>query len=66
MVVCLSLVSEQDMYISSNNYNTPKDVLCWDCSNLIKNIYENAIVWRKFERKGGLFTFEKTVIVAAS
>ncbi len=53
--------------MSSDHYHNHKDVLCWDCNNLIKNIYENAIVWGKFEQKSGLFTFfEKTVIVAAS
>ncbi len=52
--------------MTSDHYYTDKDVLCWDCNNLKKNIYENAIVWGKFERKSRLFTFEKTVIVAAS
>ncbi len=52
--------------MSSDHYHTHKDVLYWDCNNFIKNIYENAIVWGKFERKSGLFAFEKTVIVAAS
>ncbi len=52
--------------MSSDHYHIHKDVLCWDCNNLIKNIYEKAIVWGKFERKSGLFTFEKMVIVAAS
>ncbi len=33
------------MGMSSDRYHIPKDVLCWDCNNLIKNIYENAIVW---------------------
>ncbi len=33
--------------MSSDHYHTHKDVLCWDCDNLIKNIYENAIVWRE-------------------
>ncbi len=50
------------MDISSDHYHTHKDVLCWDCNNLIKNIEENAIV----EQKSGLFTFEKPIIVAAS
>ncbi len=31
--------------MSSDHCHTHKDVLCWDCNNLIKNIYENAIVW---------------------
>ncbi len=52
--------------MSSDHYHTHKDVLCGDCNNLIKNIYENAIFWGKFEWKSGLFTFEKMVIVAAS
>ncbi len=52
--------------MSSDHYHTHKDVLCWDCNNLIKQNYENAIVCEKFEWKSGLFTFEKTVIVAAS
>ncbi len=52
--------------MSSDHYHTHKDVLCWDCNNLIKYIYENAIAWGKFEQKSGLFTFEKTVIMAAS
>ncbi len=30
--------------MSSDHYHTHKDELCWDCNNLIKNIYENAIV----------------------
>ncbi len=30
--------------MSSDHYLTHKDVLCWDCNNLIKNIYTNAIV----------------------
>ncbi len=33
------------MGMSSDHYHTHKDVLCWDCNNLIKNIYENAIDW---------------------
>ncbi len=33
--------------MSSDHYHTHKDVLCWDCNNLLKNIYENAIVWGK-------------------
>ncbi len=33
--------------MSSDHYHTNKDVLCWDYNNLIKNIYENAIVWGK-------------------
>ncbi len=33
------------MGMSSDHYHTHKDVLCWDCNNLIKNINENAIVW---------------------
>ncbi len=32
------------MDMSSDHYHTHKDVLCWDCNNLIKHIYENAIV----------------------
>ncbi len=52
--------------MSSDHYYTHKEVLCWDCNNLIKNIYENAIVWGKLEQKSGLFVFEKTVIVATS
>ncbi len=52
--------------MSSDHYHTHEDVLCWDCNNLIKNIYENAIVWGTFERKSELFTFEKMVIVTAS
>ncbi len=52
--------------MSFDHYHTHKDVLCWDCNNLIKNIYENDIVGGKFEQKSSLFTFEKTVIVAAS
>ncbi len=32
------------MDMSSDHYHTHKDVLCWDCNNLITNIYENAIV----------------------
>ncbi len=39
------LTNKQDMGMSSDHYHTHKDVLCWDCNNLIKNIYENAIVW---------------------
>ncbi len=33
---------------------------------MIKNIYENALVWREIRpaKWSGLFTFEKTVIVA--
>ncbi len=31
--------------MSSDHYHTHKDVLCWDCYNVIKNIDENAIVW---------------------
>ncbi len=53
------------MDMSLDDYHTHKDLLCWNCNNLIKNIYENAIVWGKFKWKSGLFTFEKTVIVAA-
>ncbi len=30
--------------MSSDHYHTHKDVLCWDYNNLIKNIYENAII----------------------
>ncbi len=30
--------------MSSDHYHTHKDVLRWDCNNLIKNIYENAII----------------------
>ncbi len=33
------------MDMSSDNYHIHKDVLCWDCNNLIKKSYENAIVW---------------------
>ncbi len=33
--------------MSSDHYHTHEDVLCWDCNNFIKNIYENAIVWGK-------------------
>ncbi len=33
------------MDMSSDHYYTDKDVLCWDCNNLKKTIYENAIVW---------------------
>ncbi len=50
----------------SDHYNTHKDVLCWYCNNLIKNIYENTIVWGEIRTESGLFIFEKTVIVAAS
>ncbi len=52
--------------MSSDHYHTHKEVLCWDCNNLIKNIYENALVWREIRpaKWSGLFTFEKTVIVA--
>ncbi len=32
------------MDMSSDHYRTHKDVLCWDCNNLMKNIYEIAIV----------------------
>ncbi len=35
--------------MSSDHYHTHKDVLCSDCNNLIKNIYENAIVWREIQ-----------------
>ncbi len=56
----------QDMGMSSDHYNTHKDVLCWDCNNLIKNIYEKLYYGGEFEQKSGLFTFKKTVIVAAS
>ncbi len=31
--------------MSSDHYYTDKGVLCWDCNNLKKTIYENAIVW---------------------
>ncbi len=51
------------MDMSSDHYHTHKDVLHCACNNLIKNIYENAIVWGKFEWKSGFFTFEKTVIL---
>ncbi len=54
------------MGMSSDHYHTVKDVLCWGCNNLIKNIYENAIVCREIRTESGLFTFEKTVIVDAS
>ncbi len=37
------------MDMSSDHYHTHEDVLCWDCNNLIKNIYENAIVWGKIQ-----------------
>ncbi len=36
--------------MSSDHYHTYKDALCWDCNNLIKNIYENAIVWGEILR----------------
>ncbi len=52
--------------MSSYHYHTHKDVLCWDCNHLIKYIYENAIVLGEIQMESGLFTFEKTVIVAAS
>ncbi len=52
--------------MSSDQYHTHKDVLWWDCNNLMKNIDENVIDWVIFEQKSGLFTFEKTVIVSAS
>ncbi len=39
------LTNLQDMDMSSDHYHSHKDVLCWDCNNLIKNSYENAIVW---------------------
>ncbi len=53
--------------MSSDHYHTHKDVLCWDCNNLIKKIYETLLQFGgKFERKSGLFTFEKMLIVAAS
>ncbi len=45
--------------MSLDRYHTHKDVLYWDWYNLIKNIYENAIVWGKFERKSGLFTLKR-------
>ncbi len=52
--------------MSSDHYHTHKDVLCWDCNNLI-NIFMRMLQFGgKFERKSGLFTFEKTVIVPAS
>ncbi len=35
--------------MSSDHYYTHKYVLCWDCNNLIKHIYENAIVWGELE-----------------
>ncbi len=35
------------MDMSSDHYHTHKDVLFWDCNNLIKKFYENAIVWWK-------------------
>ncbi len=38
------MTNKQDMGMSSDHYHTHKDVLCWD---LIKYIYENAIVWGK-------------------
>ncbi len=31
----------------SDQYHTHKDVLCWDCNNLIKNIHEDTIVWEE-------------------
>ncbi len=31
--------------MSSEHYHTHKAVLCWDCNNLIKHIYDNAILW---------------------
>ncbi len=37
------------MSMSSDHYHIHKDVLCWDCNNLIKNIYENAIVWGEIQ-----------------
>ncbi len=37
--------------MSSDHYHTHKDVLCWDCYNLIKYIYENAIVWGQEGRR---------------
>ncbi len=33
--------------MSSDHYHTHKDVFYLDCNNLIKNIYESAIVWGK-------------------
>ncbi len=39
--------NQQDMDMSSDHDHTHKDVLCWDYNNLIKHIYENAIVWGK-------------------
>ncbi len=52
--------------MSSDHYHTHKHVLCWDCNNLINNIYENAIVLGEIQMEKWIFTFEKTVIVAES
>ncbi len=40
----------------SDHYHTHKYVLCWDCNNLIENVYENAIVW------GGEIQTEKWIV----
>ncbi len=37
------------MGMSSDHYHPHKDVLCWDCNNLIKNIYVKAIVWGEIQ-----------------
>ncbi len=34
--------------MSSDHYHTHKDILCWDCNNLIKSICENTIVCGEF------------------
>ncbi len=46
----------------SDHYHTHKDVLCWDCNNLIKIFIKMLWFGGKLERKSGLFTFEKTVM----
>ncbi len=35
--------------MSSDHYVNHTDGLCWDCNNLIENIYLNAIVWGEIQ-----------------
>ncbi len=52
--------------MSSDHYHTHKDVLCWDCNNMIKKY-----IWECYSLGGNVngkedFTLENMVIVAAS
>ncbi len=45
--------------MSSDHYHIDKDVLYWDCNNLLKNIYENAIVWGEIRTESGFLHLKR-------